>query len=266
MPGICPSCDSPTSRPGRYCRACFFSATSFREKMCRWCGNKFLPNSGSDIICEKCKTTCALCGGKKKRSSRAKHCRACVSEIRVTRSVCKECGEKFVDTNGSSRFCPACRKIFIRTVCVDCAKPISPKLNRARCNSCARVHSHTVGVYKGKGRKRYAFNGTRYRSSWEVIFAKDLVERGIEFEYERYDVETNTHPDFYFQDKDFYVEIHPVFPELKKIPKNCVLVTTIKDSLFLSKLFGTRSWKRNKKISIDLVIYLRQAIAERDGE
>ena len=181
---------------------------------------------------------------------------------RSPRAICKNCGVEFVDTNGRSRYCPKCKTEIVNDVCIDCGKSIWP--GYTRCNHCARIYSHETGVYKGKGHKRFEFNSIRYRSSWEVKFAKVLVQNRIRFEYERFDIKTHTYPDFYFHEIDLYVEIHPVHPEKKVIPSNCVLVSTLEDTLCLANILADKTLNLIGREPIDLVMYLRQAILEQE--
>jgi len=110
-----------------------------------------------------------------------------------------------------------------------------------------------------------------------------LLDRfGIVFEYERFDAETRTRPDFYFPERDTFVEIHPVHPELKRIPKNCALLTTKNQYRAMAMALALRD-NRTAVYSVvsdmtsnelhaqyentfSLAVHLRQAILERDGK
>jgi len=188
---------------------------------------------------------------------------------------CIKCGKNFRDTNGKSSLCKKCTP---PAICKDCG--ISIKKGKTRCNHCARIFSHKNGIYKGKGWKKFEYNGQKYRSSWEVDFAKIITDGNINFEYERYDKTTKTWPDFYFPWIDRYVEIHPVKPELKVIPKNCVMVITKKQSDTIAKCIvfkknkpafektmsdmKSREIKKEYDNALDLCMYLKQALLEQE--
>lgn len=60
------------------------------------------------------------------------------------------------------------------------------------------------------------YNGNKYRSSWEVYFAKFCEKFNLEYEYENYSIkymiDSKSHsyiPDFYLPQFDLYIEIHP---------------------------------------------------------
>ena len=79
------------------------------------------------------------------------------------------------------------------------------------------------------GHKRYEYNGTYFRSKWELRFAEFCDAYGIQWFYERgrvpYEyagVRRIYIPDFYLPENDFYVEIKP------KLFKNSVTDTKIK--------------------------------------
>lgn len=66
------------------------------------------------------------------------------------------------------------------------------------------------------GHKRYEYNGTYFRSKWEVRFAEFCDTYGIQWFYERgripykySGIERIYVPDFYLPENDFYVEIKP---------------------------------------------------------
>ena len=66
------------------------------------------------------------------------------------------------------------------------------------------------------GHKRYKYNGTSFRSTWEVNTAKVLDSIGIKYEYEKYrfnykinDIEHIYIPDFYLVDYKIFLEVKP---------------------------------------------------------
>lgn len=234
---------------------------------------KFKPKSGAATICEKCKTTCDLCGGVKRKGTHSNLCFNCGISLRSFESICIKCGKKFKDTNGLSKYCKDCGN---SGFCIDCGVPIKKKSKR--CNSCARKYSHKKGIYRANGNKKYEYCGVKYRSSWQLDFAKTLTSYNIPFEYEKYDEETKTRPDFYFKKRNLYLEIHPVKPHEKVIPSNCVLVTTKENANAFAKVI---SFKDNLKDyseslckmtkdeilkeyrqALDLCCYLKQRIME----
>lgn len=181
-----------------------------------------------------------LCGNPK--SARSKRCLDCGIKSRVFRTECLKCGNTFESKNGRKTY--YCSNCALPSFCLGCGKSLRKKYN-SRCNSCEALGRHQRGVYSKKGWKRYEYSGIRYRSSWEVEFAKELDKYGVVFEYERYDKQTKTFPDFYFPDRNLYIEIHPREPEKKKVPENCIILTEQKHYRSFAKLLGL---KQNKEM------------------
>ncbi len=95
-------------------------------------------------------------------------------------------------------------------------------------------------------------HGELYRSTWEAEVSDLLKGVGCDFEYERRDEVTGTHPDFYFKNLAMYLEIHPVLPDQKVIPPNCVLTTTKEASLVTAEVLAL----------LDACCYLKQKLLE----
>jgi hypothetical protein len=164
-------------------------------------------------------------------------------------------------------------------VCIDCGCSITK--GRKRCNPCS-ANNRSPNHYKS-GWAKYEFEGIKYRSTWEIEFAKILLACGVEFQYEVFHKETKTRPDFYIVAKDRFVEIHPDYHGKKKaLPENCILVKTLSHTraIALSICFSlerektidyigkmTKKSRRGlNKIAMDLCVYLRNAMYERDGK
>lgn len=196
----------------------------FKDKKCLFCGKIFTPIAGPQIYCNYCKTHCYICGKEKSGiSGSIRMCKLCVIKNRQYKdATCIICGKTFKSTNGIAKKCSVCNPRI--PFCLDCKKPITK--GRLRCNSCERKYGHKIGRYKEKGWKKYKFNGINYRSSWEVEAAKIFFACGVKFEYEKYDKETKTTPDFFLPQLNRYFEIHPDAYGIKRLPKNSVIAKT----------------------------------------
>lgn len=272
------SCGKPVSKPGGLCKSCGFANAKFKEKSCTVCGVSFVPKSGIQKDCEKCKFTCPICGGEKVPGS--KHCAKCTfKHTRKFNRVCQECGDKYKDSNNRSRYCEKCNSKINTGLCVDCGNPVSTKAKR--CNTCNAYFRNTN--FPPKGWKKYEFNGVKYRSKWEIAFAEILTACDIDFKYELFHQGTGTRPDFYITKLDRYIEIHPDHHGTKaKLPENCILVKTLSHARAAAFSIAYKlnkdkavcyekrmSWQARSgmyKISLDLAVYLRGAIFERDGK
>ena len=211
---------------------------------------------------------------------KAKACRKCsAKENRIFRRVCEKCGADFTDRNNKSRYCPICDPLEMPIACIDCGKPITR--SHERCNSCSALHREPEK--QPKGWRKYEYNGTRYRSKWEVSVAAILTFCKVDFKYELYHKETGTRPDFYIPALDRFVEIHPDYHGKKKsLPGNCVLVKSLSHAraaafsvafkvnkpaaISYFNLLSKQAQRGMSRVTLDLAMYLRQAIAERVGE
>jgi hypothetical protein len=233
-------------------------------------------------MCEKCRTTCSVCGEPVTRTNRRtgpRRCKRCQYTTRKNLRTCQKCSAQFEATNNMTRLCPACEQ---SGYCLDCGVKISSKY-AVRCNSCNQRYLHEIGVFQSRGAwARYEYNGIKYRSKWEVEFATTLTDLGIEFEYERWHSETRTRPDFYFVPLDLYVEIHPDCWGEKILPRNAILLKTIPEvrafCIMLEwltnrekakeeyKAMRTPRLRYQHKMALKFACDLRQMIYRRDGK
>lgn len=152
-------------------------------------------------------------------------CLACVArEVRAFQRTCVDCGAGFTDQNNRREYCNTCDAKHHPGVCCGCGAAVGKR--NQRCNSCEATRRGQDPDRPPRGCRRYEHNGVRYRSKWEVEFASILEGAGVEFQYERFDPETRTRPDFYITALDRYVEIHPDVHGPKKLPSNAVMVKT----------------------------------------
>lgn len=204
--GTCAGCGKRTSYKGRNCKSCFFTHIKFKQKTCDGCSFSFVPNSGVQTSCNKCGRfyRCTYCGIRKLKVKSSTQCFSCYVEYRA-----------FLKLWLSYSCC-----------CLNCGKILSSH-KRLRCNSCqAKLRSIAT---PGNSWRRYKYKGIKYRSTWEVKFAKLCHKLKIKFEYERFCPETRNWPDFYIPSIDLYVEIHPDCWGPKNLPKNCTLLKTEKE-------------------------------------
>lgn len=274
---VCPICGGVVSRRGRTCRGCFFSQISFAEKWCSRCGVEFKPKSGVQINCDSCRFVCSICGGRK--SNRGKPaCRRCATKnTRRYNRTCALCGIQFQDRNNKSLYCDDCDLKVNPIVCLDCGVAITR--GHQRCNACQAKRRASNPNRPPTGWRKYEHNGTRYRSKWEVEFAKILEICNVSFEYERRDVSTGTRPDFYIHALCRFIEIHPDYHGIKElIPENCVLVKTLSHARAMAlavalkvnpvaakahvKSLSTQAKRGFDKIIFSLAVFLRQTIED----
>lgn len=252
---------------------------NLKNKVCRSCESVFSPRSGAQVFCDGCREKCQECGGPKGAYGRpGRPCLKCsCKSVRQFARTCQDCKTTFNDVNNKTIKCPTCTALDPRGVCRDCGLAISKEARR--CNSCrakaAVVSNNTFG-------HRYELSGVRYRSKWEVDFARRLIEYGVEFEYERYCRESKGFPDFYIPAKGMYVEIHPDCHGPKRLPANCILVKTptqakaialslgLAVSLEQTSLVLAGRSRRTLAHDLDacgkLAVYLKRAIAEIDAQ
>ena len=141
---------------------------------------------------------------------------------RKYRNKCQKCYVEFIGRNNSDRYCETCRIEFDPGKCSDCG--ISITKYHKRCNGC-RAKARAKDGVPSKSWMRYEYNGTKYRSEWELYCAKMLDFYGIEFEYEKFHEPTSTFPDFWIPAIGIYLELHPDwFGEKKNLPENTQLV------------------------------------------
>lgn len=241
----------------------------------------FAPKSGIQSRCDTCRRVCKGCGGQKCDGKRP-YCHSC--SMRITRRFnrqCMRCEAMFTDQNNKTEYCQACHGIVYPSACVDCQEPITYR--HKRCPKCSAIARNRDDTKCPGGWKRYEFNGTRYRSRWEIEVAKILEACQVQFEYERRDDHTKTRPDFYFPTLDRYLEIHPDYHGVKKVlPVNVTLVKSLSHARsaalavafrlkpdqakqFLKSMSG-QALRGFGKISLDLAVYLRGCMYERDGK
>lgn len=109
--------------------------------------------------------------------------------------------------------------------------------------------------------RRVSYNGTNYRSGWEIYFVKYLESNSIRFDYEinpvefLYDGKLHTYiPDFYLPDLNIYVEIHPecfindyMKSKIKSVER---LVLLTENELFVTD-FSIYDFIDNPRLSVD---------------
>lgn len=243
------------------------------------CGITFTPRSGASRKCDSCRNVCESCGGPKSDRTNNICIKCAAKHKRVFSRKCETCSSVFYDKNNRTRLCDSCAGP--KKVCLDCGVSIS-SCRAKRCNSCARVHVAKSSDRKPSGWRRYEHDGIRYRSKWEVETAKLLNELGLDFEYERIDMETKTRPDFWIPSVERYLEIHPDIYGAKKPVKDCIVVKTREHALVSVFAVGFAKNPAKAKKSVEsmkmarlnalerwitsLCAYLRQAIYERDGK
>lgn len=250
----CETCGNTVSRRNKSCRNCFFSRINFEPKQCLGCKQSFVPKSGIALYCDICRFTCRIC--KKPRNKcgatgKPKLCQKC-SKIFVKYSlICKLCGNIFEGKTNKISYCSVCDLIIYPRKCIDCNKTIG-KYHK-RCNKCSALNRMIKDNDKSFTKKTCEYNGEKYRSNWEIEVVKILNKNNILFEYERKDEITQTRPDFYFKEIDYYLEVHPDYwGENKIIPDNCLLVKTLEDAKAAAEFF---SWKLNKNKYLDSLKY-----------
>lgn len=163
--------------------------------------------------------------------------------------------------------------------CIDCGVQITT--GKKRCNKCNAANRPPE--HYSKGWKKYEYNGIRYRSTWEIEFAKILTDCKVDFAYELLHEDSKTRPDFYIHEKKMYVEIHPDYHGKKKfIPDNCILVKSLSHARAVAysicfRLNKTETIRVFEKMSrqakigvlhvlLSLAETTREAIYERDGK
>src|SRR3990172_1204058 len=162
MENTCPTCRIKIRKTSKYCTSHSFFGITFKEKCCVKCKIAFIPNSGVQKFCKNC-TICTSCG--KHKGIDAKHCIHCTVKInRINNNICVKCGQLFDNKNNIAKTCKKCNEAF----CIDCKKQIGT--SHKRCNSCAAKYRFAIGTYSKKGWQKYEFDGSRYRSNWEVDF------------------------------------------------------------------------------------------------
>lgn len=251
---------------------------NFRSKLCRLCNVEFLPRSGVQVFCESCRTKCPTCNDPKGRYGRPGPCLKCsCNGGRQFARTCTECKAAFTDGNNKTKKCSQCVAKDPRGVCLDCGIAISKEARR--CNGCRAKSAVATNTTFGH---KYEFSGIRYRSKWEVDFARRLIEYGVPFEYERYCRESKGFPDFYIPAKGMYVEIHPDCHGPKRLPENCILVKTPTQAKAIALSLGLsvnreqtirviasrprRTLVYDLQASVKLAVYLKRAIAEIDAQ
>jgi len=190
--------------------------------------------------------TCKVC--KKEFYSKAHNAKTCNHCKDKSHRLCKICGKKFKLESSSQYYCKDCKSKKFFCDC-GCGKKIefytylrgqtykkghkklgTGKINNLKCVVCGsktkkynktcskKCYSKLLSIKrkellknKNFGKRNFEYNGIKYRSSWEVEFAKHLDDKGIQFEYEPFGFElsngTKYFPDFLIKPGNLFVEI-----------------------------------------------------------
>jgi len=218
----------------------------FKRKICKNCSSEFTPLSGVQALCGNCIRVCDCCKTPIPKYSRSNLCQKCSAKSKRKFSrICKECNIIFFDSNNKTIKCDACRKKENKGNCKTCGIKISKKA--FSCNSCRAKASPPNTSFL----HRYEFNGIKYRSSWELEFAKLLNEFNVSFEYEKYCKDTKNFPDFYILELGVYVEIHPDIHGEKRLPINCFLIKTLAAAKTMAILIAWMIDRKSAKEKIE---------------
>lgn len=204
----------------------------------------------------------------------SKYCLKCAAiNKRSFLRICEICSFEFKDKNNKRKYCDGCDLKINPCLCELCGINITRRAKK--CNRCVALTRTQRG-----GWRRYEHNGINYRSKWELAVVDVFEKCSVDFEYEKFDQETKTRPDFYISKLGRYLEIHPDYHGKKRIPENAIIVKTLSHSRATAlaialrvnpdtthnylKTLPNRALRGQLRISISAACYIRQLIEERN--
>jgi len=157
-------------------------------------------------------------------------CNACHTDSRIRKlsalrnvyGMCKDCYQSSPERKSVAAKIVAARPSFDGSnnpnfkgrIEIQCKCGQTFSVNKYRAQTAKYCSNKCRHKFNNPGVKRIEYEGTRFRSSWEVAFAKYLNDLGISWSYEPEAFETSVGfytPDFYVPEWKTYVEIKGYF-------------------------------------------------------